>query len=354
MTRKLPASAMSALFVLAATPASALEYDARFESLLAFSASAYDPDVGESDENGHSNGSWAGGQLSVSEGQYELFGVYQYGFERFNESIPNATPGNREREAYGGVKTPYGVLGYGRQISFFRRAGRDLDPFHDTSVAGFNGVFAAEGASYGLSNLTNAFNDETVAYASPSYRGLSFNANYFLDAAGDADEDYGIGLVFAPEDGPISTSVHYLDSDGGDAVFGVGKRVPFEAVRVTAAYQWSMFSVGASYEWVDVSNESDPRNYSIFTGSWSPRSDLTVAVALGVLRDVVPNAAANANGIDGEGLTAGVFYELYPRLTIYGAARAIDLDSGNDSQSYAVGASYLFSYDLINMKWLQH
>lgn len=328
-------------------PAQALDYRASFDASLAFSASAYDPDAGESDEGAHSNGSWAGGAFGIAQGEYELFGVVRYGFERFNESIPNAMAGDREREIFGGVKTPYGVLGYGRQVSFFRRAGRDMDPFHDTSVAGFNGVFAAEGASYGLSNLTNAFNQETVAYASPSYNGLSFHANYFMDAAAGADEDYGVGLRYAPEDGPVFTSVDYLDSDGGDAVFGVGKGVPFDAVRVTAGYNWASFAVGASYERVDVSDESDPRNYSIFTASWNPQEKLTIAAALGVLRDVVPNAAANANGIDGEGLTAGVFYELYPKLVIYAAARHIDLDSGNDSQTYATGLSYLFSYDLL-------
>lgn len=333
--------------LLLAAPAFAIDYAASLEAQLAYSGSSYHHDVADDDDNAHSNGSWGGVSASVGEGGYRLFGVFQYGVERFNESVPNVVAGKREREAYAGVSSPYGTLGFGRQVSFFRRAGMELDPFHDTSVAGFNGMFAAEGASYGLSNLTNAFNDETLAYASPSWMGFSLRGAYFMDAAGDADEDYGLGLRFSSEDSPVAGGIEYLDSDGGDAVFGVGKGVPFEATRLYGSYRWNTFSFGASWERVDVSNEADARNYSVFTASWQVMEKLNVAAALGVLRDVVPNAAANPDGIDGEGLTVGAFYEVYPKLVVYAAGRVVDLDSGADSDTIAVGASYRLSHSLL-------
>ena len=330
-----------------ATPLMAVEYDAKVDALLAFSASQYSSDVSGDDSNGHSNGSYAGVSLSATQAEYRAFFVYQYGLERFNESVPNTLPGDREREFFGGVSTPYGTLGYGRQESFYRKSGREVDPFHDTSVVGFNGVFAAEGASYGLSNLTNGFNDETLAYSSPSYGGLSLRASYFMDAANDADEDYGVGLRYAPEDGALSAGLEYLDSQGGDAVFGVGKAVPYDAVRVYGSYRWDAFALGASFEQVDVENEADPRKYGILSASYTIQSKLTLASSLGLLKDVVPNAAANADGIDGEGLSFGAFYEMTPRLTTYAALRGVQLDSDADTQTYAIGASYAFSYTLL-------
>lgn len=334
-------------FATVARPAMAIDYQAGIEALLAFSASKYSSDVEGDDSNAHSNGSYAGVSLSATQADYRAFLVYQYGFERFNESIPNALAGDREREFFGGLSTPYGTLGYGRQESFYRKTGREVDPFHDSSVVGFNGAFAAEGASYGLSNLSNGFNDETLAYASPLFGGLSLRASYFMDAAGNADEDYGLGLRYAPEDSALSAGLEYLDSDGGDAVFGVGKGVAFDAVRAYGSFRWAAFAVGASFEQVDVENEADPRKYAILSASYTIQSRLTLASSVGVLRDVVPNAAANPDGIDGEGLSLGAFYEVTPRFTTYAALRGVQLDSDADTQTYAIGGSYAFSHTLL-------
>lgn len=342
-----PSLLAAPLMIVLPSSALAIEYQASANALLAYSGSHYESDLAGDDSNGHSNGSYAGVSLAAVQDAYRAFFIYQHGFERFNESIPNVMPGDREREFFGGISTPYGTLGYGRQSSFYKQAGRDLDPFFDTSVVGFNGVFAAEGASYGLSNLTNAFNDQTLAYASPAYEGLRLRLSYFMDQASGTDEDYGLGLRYAPIDGPLVAGVEYLDSDGGDAVFGVGKRIAFDALRVYGSLRWSALTLGVSYERVDVDNEADARNYSILKASYQLQPRLTLAAAFGYLKDVVPNAAANADGIDGEGLTVGAFYELMPRLTAYAAARGVRPDSGADTETYAVGLSYDLSFELL-------
>lgn len=341
------ARAVPVVLLVLSAPAMAVEYAARLDGLLAFSASQYSSDATGDDSNGHSNGSYAGTSLSAAEAGYEVFVVYQYGFERFNESVPNVQPGDHEREFFGGIVSPYGTLGYGRQSSFYRQSGRELDPFHDTSVAGFNGVFAAEGASYGLSNLSNGFNDETLAYASPSLAGLTLRASYFLDAAGDADEDYGLGLRYSPEDSKLTAGIEYLDSDGGDAVFGVGKRVAYDAFRVYGAYRWEALALGASFEQVDVADEADPRNYALLSASYGLVPRLTLAASVGLLKDVIPNAAVNPDGIDGEGLTLGLFFEVLPAFTTYAAARGVRLDSDADTETFAIGLSYAFSHVLL-------
>lgn len=347
MKAAVPATSLLSLVAVIAMPdALAVEYRASFNSLLAFSGSQYESDVSGDESNGHSNASYAGVSLSAAHEAYRAFFIYQHGFERFNESVPNVMPGDREREFFGGVSSPYGTLGYGRQSSFYKQAGRDLDPFYDTSVVGFNGAFAAEGASYGLSNLTNGFNDETVAYASPSFDGLSVRLSYFMDSAAGADEDYGVGLRFAPEGGAVAAGLEYLDSDGGDAVFGVGKRVPYDALRVYGRFRWEALTLGASFEQVDVQNEADERKYMLLSASYQLMPQLTLASTFGYLKDVVPNAAANPDGIDGKGLTVGVFYEVLPRLTTYVAMRRVRLDSEADTETYALGLSYDFTFDL--------
>ena len=340
------AATMTCCSVLAA-PAMAVEYGATFDSLFAGSVSEYSSDVTGDDSNAHTNASYVGLNLSVAEGGYKLFGVYQYGFERFNESVPNFPAGDHEREAYGGLSTPFGTVGFGRQASFYRKAGQELDPFYDSSVVGFNGVFAAEGASYGLSNLTNGFNDKTLAFSTPAYEGLSLRASYFMDEASGEDEDYGVGLRYAPTDLGLSAGLEFLDSQGGDAVFGVGKRVSYDAIRVYGRYAWEALSIGASLEQVDVDNEADERKYALLSASYRVMPKLTLASTFGYLKDVVPNAAANPDGIDGKGLTVGAFYEVLPKLTVYAAARGVRLDSEADTETFAIGASYSFQYDLL-------
>jgi predicted porin len=166
-------------------------------------------------------------------------------------------------------------------------------------------------------------------------------------AVRDADEDYGVGLRYAPEEAGYSAGVEFLDSDGGDAVFGVGKRVPFDAVRVYGSLSLDALSLGASFEQVDVDNEADARRYALLSASYGLLPKLRLAATVGLLKDVVPNAAANPDGLDGEGLTVGAFYEVMPKLTTYVAIRGVNLDSDADSETYAIGASYDFSYSLL-------
>lgn len=325
----------------------AIGYQAAVDGLLAFSASRYSADLTGKDSNGHTNASNLGFSLSATQADYRAFLMYHARFERGNESVPNTTPDKRETEFFGGVSTPFGTIGYGRQASFYRKAGQELDPFYDTSVVGFNGVFAAEGASYGLSNLSNGYNDDTLAYASPSFGGLSLRASWFRDTGDSrADEDYGLGLRYAPEGGAVVAGVEVVDSQGADAVFGVGKRTSFEAIRVYGSYRWEALLLGASLEQVDVENEADERKYALLSASYGLAPKLTLATSFGLLKDVVPNAAANPDGIDGEGLTVGAFYEATPRLTTYAAIRGVRLDSDADTETYAIGARYAFSYGL--------
>lgn len=334
-----------------ALPALAIDYEARLSGVLAGSLSRYSSDATGKERGGDNNASFAGLSLAAAQSGYRVFAIYQHGAERFNESVPNTEAGDFQREFFGGVSSPFGTLGYGRQASFYRRAGQDVDPFHDTSVVGFNGIFAAEGASYGLSNLTNGFNDETLAYASPSYGGLVVHGSWFINNSpgqGDDDDDYGAGLRYEPEETGLSIGVEYLDGHGGDVVFGVGKRVPYEALRVHGSFRWDALSLGASFEQVDVENESDARKYGLLSASYVVLPQLTLAASVGLLEDVVPNAAAHPDGINGEGLTIGAFYEISPSLTSYVAARGVQLDSGADSETIAMGASYRFEHDLLN------
>lgn len=332
-----------------AASAQALETDLKLRGVAAGSFAHYSADATGDEDEADNNASFIGLSGSVAEGDFKAFAVFEYGAERFNDVDTNTGSEKQIREFFGGVAGPFGTLSYGRQSTYYKQAGRQLDPFYDTSVAGFNGQYAIEGAGYGLSNLTNEFADDTVAYQSPSLMGFTLRGSVYLSEGSNvpgADDDYGAGLLYENTDMGFAAGVEYLEGKGGDVVFGVGKQVPYEAFRVYGGYKWNALSLGASLEHVDVDNEADPRKYGLLSASYQLMPALSLAATYGKLEDVVPNAAVSPDGINGDGLTLGAFYEVMPRLTTYVAARAVALDSGNDIETYALGASYEFEFEL--------
>ncbi len=333
-----------------ATPAMAVETDFDLYGVFAYSLSQYESDAAGDDFDAENNGSFLGLSVSGEERGITAFAVYERGFDRFNSASTNSESEDFVRQFYGGLSGRYGVLSYGRKSTTYKQAGRKLDPFYDSSIVGFNAQFANEGASYGLSNLTNAFASNTVEYQAPEWHGFSAHGALYIndngEAQGNDDDDYGLGLAYEDHERGFGLGVEYLDSNGGDVVFGVGKLVEFEATRLYGVYGYKALTVGASYEHVDISDESDPRGYGIISASYQLLPDIVLALTYGHLQDVVPNAVANPDGINGDGISIGAFYDIISGLKAYVAARTIDLDSGNEVQTYAVGFSYEFALDL--------
>lgn len=245
------------------------------------------------------------------------------------------------REFFGGVSGHYGTMLYGRKATDYRMAGERLDPFYNTSVAGFNGQFASEGASYGLSNLTNGFTSNTIAYRSPVIAGFSGNAAVYVNDnnnQGSGDKaDFAGGVSYANSDWlGLDAGVQYLDLNG-NVVTGAPAG-PSTAVRLNASIGEKLWAVGVSFEYVDVTAEADPRQYAFASGTYQVLQNLRLGATYGHV--------SNSPSFDGNGATVGAFYDVMHNLSTYAAVRHVKLDNGNEDSVTTVATGVKFVFDV--------
>lgn len=329
--------AMAGAFALvSAVPAYAVETDVVLSGSFAASGSYFDSDAAGSDIALKNNASQIGIFASAQEQGYRGFVNYERGFDRFSATSTNTDDRDFVREFFGGIShATYGTLSIGRQSTAYKLSGRRLDPFYDTSLAGFNGQFFNEGASFGLSNLTNGFTSNTASYTSPVImEGLSANAAFFLRDGNDSN-DYALGGSYENVEHDLTAGVQYVRSEG-QVVFGF-PAPGGNATRLHAGYggvtDWNF---GASFEYVDIEGVSEGRKYFFGSATYQWLPDVKLAAAIGDTMDTP---------FDGQGLTAGVFYTFFKDLTAYAGARYISLDTSNNF-SIATGISYTFDVDL--------
>jgi predicted porin len=154
------------------------------------------------------------------------------------------------REFFGGVSGAYGTLLYGRKATDYRLAGERLDPFYNTSLAGFNGQFASEGASFGLSSFTNGYASDTVAYRTPAIYGFSGNVGVFVndnDSQGSGDKaDYAAGVAYA-NSGWLGLDVGLQALDINGSVVQPPPYANVNAYRLHATLGEKLWAVGLSF-----------------------------------------------------------------------------------------------------------
>ncbi|MEQ9009944.1 MAG: porin [Algiphilus sp.] len=356
--------------VLFAAPALALETEVTLDGHVGFSASHFDNDV-DDNTNLHNNASRLGLEATASEGGYTGFLRYERGMDMYNADSDfdgaafetESTNQDFVREFYAGIDSPYGRVTVGRFRAAYARAGKRVDPFYDTSLAGFSGTastYGGQGANYGFSNLTNGFSDRVIELQSANYSGLSFNGNVYLDRGQENDHDYGAGVSYAGNamrDQAFEVSLQYLEIENESAV-GVpfrdpsdgsvpsvgGSPGPSSSFRVSGVYDLGSFSLGANYEYVDVDTEEDARHYSSVTASIPLNAKLRIAAAISYL-----NFPEDGPAIEGFGGTVGAFYEVLDGLNTYGGVRYVDFDenpSSDGTLALALGAAYSFDLNL--------
>lgn len=247
------------------------------------------------------------------------------------------------REFFGGVSGKYGTLLYGRKATDYRLAGERLDPFYNTSMAGFNGSFASEGGGYGLSNLTNGFTSNTIAYRSPVFFGFSGNVAAYInddpDTGNGEETDYAAGLGYANSDWlGLDVGVQYLSINGGVVALSPGDS---DNLRVHGSIGQKLWAVGLSFEIVDVGAEQDPRKYAFVSGSYQLLEDLRLALSYGNVKDT-----PDGIGFDGNGATVGAFYDLTKNLTTYAALRYVALDNTTEDTNFTVASGVKFVFDV--------
>ena len=261
-----------------------------------------------------------------------------------------------ERARYLVVDSALGSLLLGDAPSAFRRAGERLDPFYDTALGGFNGRALEEGASYGLSNLTNSVTRNSVAYTSPViFGGLQANLAGYAgtkDAPNDeVDRALGVAYTFenlGGEGNALMLGVQALQIENPTA-FALGnsrlnRRSPVggspgrsDNYRVTAAYTTPRFSLGLSGEQIDVKAEPDARGYLYTSATFAATPRLRLAASYGRLEFKTGSPALSGNSY-----SVGAFARLAESATGYLAVRQTSLDTPGESTLVALGLSVSF------------
>lgn len=325
--------------MIAAPMALALEPDVRLSGTFALSLTWYEDESRLGDttdldlENNASN-------FRISAAAQEV-GIRA--FMTYERGASNDALGVEDvREFYGGLQSRYGTLLYGRKATDYRLAGERLDPFYNTSVAGFNGEFANEGAGYGLSNLTNGFTSNTIAYRSPAARGFSGNLAAYInennDREGEGEEtDFGAGIGYANSGWfGLDAGVQHLGVRG-NVVAGTpaGAR---DATRFHVSVGHRVWALGLSLERIAVRDEAEARLHAFLAGSYQVLEDLRFALSLGSVSD--------SPSTDGSGGTVGMFYDVTKHLTAHLALRHVTLDNGNENATTTAAAGVRFVFDV--------
>ena len=353
MNRFTPVAAL--LLGAIAAPAQAIEAELKLDTYLAGSMRYLESDFERAEDNweGTNNATRVGLAGFVKNDYARLFAVYDRGLRNDKAGIEQV------RQVYGGIDTAYGQLVGGKKASEYRLTGERLDPFYDTSVTGFNGRAQSEGASYGLSNLTNGFSRNMIAYSTPVLFGsLRVNGAAFLnDKDGPNDEvDYSGGAsITVPglsEDDGATLGAQYMKIEN-PAAFAAGNPTRNELLAVSGspgvstsyraygAYSAPKFSVGASYENIDVDAEASARKYYFAAGTYALTDSVRLALSYGRL-DFKPGSPA----LSGDGYSVGLFYKANPQVNTYVAVRQVYLDNVGDTTSVGVGMSIAFDVKL--------
>lgn len=335
----------SGLLLAAAQPALALEPEVNLSGTFGLSLSYFNSNpntpgvVSTTDVDLENNASNFRISAAAQEAGIRAFMAYERGASNDQLGLEDV------REFFGGLSGSLGTLIYGRKSTDYKLAGVRLDPFYDTSVAGFNGGFAREGASYGLSNLTNGFTPNTISYRSPVAAGFSgnvaayINENNNVTGTGD-DADYGIGLSYASSDWlGLDVGVQVLDLNAASGMLVAGSPGESTAIRVHGSLGEKLWAVGLSLESVDVTTELDPRQYAFASGSYQISEAWRLALAYGNTKDTP---------FDGNGVTAGGFHDLTKNLSTYAAVKYVALDNATDTKNItaAVGVKFVFDAEL--------
>lgn len=237
------------------------------------------------------------------------------------------------REFHLGLAGPWGELLAGRASTDYKRSGAALDPFGDSSVAGIDAGRAREGASFGLSALSNGSVPGSLAWRAPRYGGFGGNLAVYLDDQDDADggrgrPDYGLGFNYSGEQPGLDAGLQYLDL-GGQAV---SPGQSGSALRGYGRLHRAAWSLGLSWEWLALGEDPASGHYRLLSASYALNPTQRLALAWG-------NRAET--GADGHGISLGLFQQVGAGLSAYVAARQVS-GEGGDSTGLAIGLQYAF------------
>ncbi|MFO7605600.1 MAG: porin [Desulfurivibrionaceae bacterium] len=246
---------------------------------------------------------------------------------------------------YGGVKGQFGSVTVGRHSTAYKMAGLALDPFYDLAHVGpavgpDGSIFAASGATYGTSALTNGWANNTLAYSSPEFVGLKLNAAAYFDDSEEDNHDFAAGLTYAI--GPFGVGVQYHAVDdhtvGGSVAPWAGKVDELDAYRVHGSFDSGPFKIGASYEKLDYdADTSEDVDYIYVSATYAVLPTTRLALSVGDVSD---------GDAEGTGGNVGIFHDLFKNTTVYGLYSMVDLDSAGAEDVDIVSLGFIYDFNM--------
>ncbi|TDY00110.1 porin [Thiohalophilus thiocyanatoxydans] len=308
---KLMTAAAAVAAVLGSAPAAANEVygDVRL------SVNSIDDSSGTSSDSQDSNASRVG-----FKGGYELDGGLK-ALYHIEGGVNTDGDDNKDmftkRFAFAGLAGNFGKVLYGTLSSPYKMAGLKIDPYYDTAAGD-----KLSGRNYGLSDYTNGWFDNVVAYITPDMNGIQANAVMVMDDEESNDHHFNYGVSY--NQAGFSAGIQLLE------VNTVGSEV--DATRVTAGYKTDQWSVGASMENVDPEASADT-DYLYVAGTYNVSAKNTLKLSYGDVDD------------DGTGMTAGVSHDLGEKTELYALYSDIDYDdAAKDNRTViSLGVSHKFS-----------
>lgn len=237
-----------------------------------------------------------------------------------------------QRFNWGGLKGSFGTVLYGRASSPYKMAGVKLDPFYDTNSISQGLGNGNAGATHGLTNLTNGFLDNVIAYITPNFNGISGNVVLVIDDTNADEHAYNYGITYSANG--ITAGIQHIDlNDTFDGILGFE-----DSTRYHAKYAASNWSIAASIEDATQNGGAIDQDNLYIAGTYNVSKATKLAISYG------DQDADGANASDGDAWTMGVFHSLYKKTTIHALYSTGDSDvANNDIDSFAVGISQKFS-----------
>ena len=248
----------------------------------------------------------------------------------------------KQRFFFGGLKTAMGTVKYGRMTNAYKMPGFKLDRFYNTAGINAKGVYAAGGATYGLSGATNGFTNNALEYSSPKIaEAITVHGGLYIDDSKDegdgVSDEHGYTYGAKYSKGGITAGVVGAANEKSTVtVPGVG--ADQTALRGYGKFKGEGWSVGASYEML-TNADADDTNYIYAVGSYNINDAMEAVVSFGMV---------DSGPAEGSGYTGALFYSVAKNTKVFGLYSGAALEDGDahsetDPSVIAVGAFHNFS-----------
>jgi len=238
-------------------------------------------------------------------------------------------PALSTRFYHAGVTGDFGTVLLGRTSTPYKMAAVSggFDPFYDTIAGRNNG-----GSSFGLSNLTNGWIDNVIAYVGKTGN-ISYNAVGVIDDTAADDHGINVGVKYGAD--MFSVGVQYLMAEALNVD---------SAIRLHGTFKTGALNLSASVESIEYMaggvTQADAGTYMFLAAQYKLDGGHSVEAQFGSNDD---NVATGARETEGTGFSIGYSHKLAKKTTMRLIYSDVSAEVDADSRS-AIGVMMVQSF----------